>query len=392
MKILVIGGTQFVGRHIVTRLLADGDDVTLFHRGLTNPGLFPDAEHLLGDRNSDLSALAAGDWDATIDTSAYFPRQVRNLASALEGRGGRYVHISSVSAYAEPLAPGFDEDASLAVLDDPSTEVVNGETYGGLKALCERASLEWFGGATAGAGQSTNATLQARAVPVNIVRPTYVVGPYDHSRRFTWWVERVARGGAVLAPGPKEGSLQVIDARDLADFVALLAHGRAARGRSPALGRRGSRWRARRQPGARNCGRPSDATACPDGPRGPRARTNRAVLRRGARRARSRQRARTTRPCGLSAGLSASQTREGNAFDEEPLSEYECQQDRQGEHKGSCHKVIECCEVEALVLLQAEGEGEKRAFVEEDERGQEVRPARQEGEQGDCYQAPSRDR
>jgi 2'-hydroxyisoflavone reductase len=106
--------------------------------------------------------------------------------------------------------------------------VVNAETYGGLKALCERASLEWFGGATAGAGQSTDAAVQARALPVSIVRPTYVIGPYDHSRRFTWWVERVARGGAVLAPGPKESSLQVIDARDLAAFVALLAHGQAS--------------------------------------------------------------------------------------------------------------------------------------------------------------------
>jgi 2'-hydroxyisoflavone reductase len=224
MKILVVGGTQFVGRHIVTTLLADGDEVTLFHRGSTNPGLFPDAEHRLGDRNSDLSALARGNWDATIDTSAYFPRQVRNLAEVLAGRGGRYVHISSVSAYAEPLVPGFDEDNPLAVLDDPATEMVNAETYGGLKALCERASLEWFGGGAAGAGPSKNAAPQ---VPVSIVRPTYVVGPYDHTRRFTWWVERVAQGGEVLAPGPKENSLQVIDARDLARFVVLLAHGQA---------------------------------------------------------------------------------------------------------------------------------------------------------------------
>jgi 2'-hydroxyisoflavone reductase len=224
MKILVIGGTQFVGRHIVTTLLADGDEVTLFHRGSTNPELFPNAEHRLGDRNSDLSALAAGRWDATIDTSAYIPRQVRDLAEILGGRGGRYVHISSVSAYAEPLLLGFDEESPLAVLDDPATEVVNAETYGGLKALCERASLQWFGGTAAGANPSKNAAPQ---VPVSIVRPTYVVGPYDHTRRFTSWVERVAQGGAVLAPGPKENSLQVIDARDLARFVVLLAHGQA---------------------------------------------------------------------------------------------------------------------------------------------------------------------
>ncbi|HUC15041.1 MAG TPA: NAD-dependent epimerase/dehydratase family protein [Acidimicrobiales bacterium] len=228
MKTLVIGGTQFVGRHIVTALLADGDDVTLFHRGLTNPGLFPDAEHRLGDRNNDLGALASGRWDATIDTSAYVPRQVRSLAEVLGARGGRYVHISSVSAYADPLVAGFDEDAPLAVLDDPATEVVNEETYGGLKALCERASHEWFGGIGAGGSQSRSADGHASGVPVSIVRPTYVAGPYDHTKRFTWWVERVARGGPVLAPGPKENPLQVIDARDLAGFVVLLAHGQAA--------------------------------------------------------------------------------------------------------------------------------------------------------------------
>ena len=212
MKVLVIGGTQFVGRHIVSALFADGDEVTLFHRGHTNPDLFAGAEHRLGDRDVDLSALGTGAWDATIDTSAYVPRQVRSLAEALDGRGGRYVHISSVSAYALPTGPGLTEDAPLAVLDDPTTEVVNGNTYGGLKALCEVASHQWFGNSGA---------------PVSIVRPTYVAGPYDYTGRFTWWVERVARGGRVLAPGPSDNPFQVIDARDLADFVVLLAHGQA---------------------------------------------------------------------------------------------------------------------------------------------------------------------
>ncbi len=212
MKVLVIGGTQFVGRHIVSSLIADGDDVTLFHRGHTNPELFPWAEHRLGDRDIDLSPLATGTWDATIDTSAYVPRQVRSLAEALGGRGGRYVHISSVSAYATPSGPGLNEDAPLAVLDDPTTEVVNGHTYGGLKALCEQASQQSFG---------------ASGVPVSIVRPTYVAGPYDYTGRFTWWVERVARGGRVLAPGPWDNPFQVIDAGDLADFVVLLAHSQA---------------------------------------------------------------------------------------------------------------------------------------------------------------------
>ena len=213
MKVLVIGGTQFVGRHIVSSLIADGDDVTLFHRGHPNPDLFAWADHRLGDRDVDLSALSTGAWDATIDTSAYVPRQVHDLAAALGGRGGRYVHISSVSAYASPVAPGLTEDAPLAVLDDPTTETVNGNTYGGLKALCEQASLEAFG---------------PWGAPVSIVRPTYVAGPHDYTGRFTWWVERVARGGRVLAPGPRDNPFQVIDARDLAEFVARLAHGHAA--------------------------------------------------------------------------------------------------------------------------------------------------------------------
>jgi 2'-hydroxyisoflavone reductase len=212
MKVLVIGGTQFVGRHIVSSLLADGDDVTLFHRGSTNSELFAWADHRLGNRDLDLSALDTGGWDATIDTSAYVPRQVRTLAEALGGRGGRYVYISSVSAYANP-SPGLTEDAPLAVLDDPTTETVNGHTYGGLKALCEQASLQSFG---------------FTGAEVSIVRPTYVAGPYDYTGRFTWWVERVARGGRVLAPGPRDNPFQVIDVRDLADFIVLLAHGQAA--------------------------------------------------------------------------------------------------------------------------------------------------------------------
>ncbi len=211
MRILVIGGTQFVGRHIVEAALAAGDDVTLFHRGRTNPELFAEAEHRWGDRDRDLSALAAGEWDATVDTSAYVPRQVRTLAAALGRRGGRYVQISSVSAYGGATGPAMTEDAPLAELDDPATEVVDGQTYGGLKALCERAAREAFGSGPIDA--------------VSIVRPTYVVGPHDHTGRFTYWIERVARGGQVLAPGPRANPFQVIDARDLAPFVVLLAHG-----------------------------------------------------------------------------------------------------------------------------------------------------------------------
>lgn len=206
MRALVIGGTQFVGRHIVAEALARGHDLTLFHRGVTGPDLFPEATHLLGDRNADLSALSEGTWDVTIDASAYLPRQVRSLAGALGDRGGHYVYISTISVYADPPGPGIDEDALLREVADPDSEVIDGDTYGGLKALCERAAQEAFG-------------------DIAIVRPTYVVGPYDHTERFTWWVWRLARGGDILAPGPPDDPMQVIDARDLARFVVDVADG-----------------------------------------------------------------------------------------------------------------------------------------------------------------------
>lgn len=208
MRILVMGGTQFVGRHFVQAALDAGHDVTLFHRGRSGPGLFPKATHLLGDRDGDLSVLADGTWDATVDVCAYVPRQVRALAAALgsaahpdghrDGRGGHYTQISSISAYADPPGPGVTEDSPLAELDDPDVEEVTPETYGGLKALCERAAVDVFGPGTA------------------IVRPCYVIGPFDTTGRYTWWVRRLARGGEVLVAGPRDQPLQTVDGRDLA--------------------------------------------------------------------------------------------------------------------------------------------------------------------------------
>jgi 2'-hydroxyisoflavone reductase len=207
MRILIIGGTAFVGRHIAQAAIEAEHDVTLFHRGRTGAELFPQVTHLTGDRNQDLSVLRAGQWDATIDVCAYLPRQVRALASALGERGGRQLFISSTSVYRTPVAPGFDESAPLAELADGATEEITAQTYGGLKVLCERAVAELHG------ADST------------IIRPTYVIGPYDRSYRFTWWVERLARGGEVLAPGPPQDPIQVIDARDMAGWVmALLEH------------------------------------------------------------------------------------------------------------------------------------------------------------------------
>ena len=210
MRILIIGGTRFVGRHIVDAALTAGHDVTVFHRGQTGPELFPGIERRTGDRNGDLAELADGSWDATVDTCAYVPRHVHSLADALGQRAGRYLFISSVSAYAPPEGPGYDEDSPLAELDDPTVEEITGETYGGLKVLCERAAVDRFGRGTV------------------IVRPTYVVGPDDYTWRFPWWVARLARGGEVLAPGPADAPAQVIDVRDMATWtIGLLEHGQS---------------------------------------------------------------------------------------------------------------------------------------------------------------------
>lgn len=203
MKLLVIGGSRFVGRHLVDAALARGDTVTLFNRGQSSSGRVPGAEHRVGDRQGDLAALASGEWDAVIDTCGFLPRDVARMAACLHGRVGRYVFISSVSAYADARFPN-DESAALGRIDDPDTEVVDGRTYGPLKALCEQAVSARFG---------------PRAL---LIRPGLIVGPHDPTQRFTWWPARIARaadGEAVLAPGAPEAAVQFIDARDLAAFV-----------------------------------------------------------------------------------------------------------------------------------------------------------------------------
>ena len=201
MRLLIIGGTRFVGRHIAEVAVERGHEVTVFHRGKTGTDVIPEAEHIMGDRDTDLSRLAKGEWDATVDACAYVPRQVSELAQALNGRGGQLAFISTVSVYAEPIPPNGDENAPMATLDDPTTEVVDDRTYGGLKVLCEAAAHEHF-----------DANLL-------IVRPTYVVGPHDYTHRFTYWVERIADGGDVLAPEPRDYGIQVIDARDQAAWI-----------------------------------------------------------------------------------------------------------------------------------------------------------------------------
>ena len=204
MRLLLLGGTGFVGRHITEAALAAGHDVTLFNRGQTNAALFEGATRLTGDRESgDLSALATGEWDAVVDVNAYTPRRVREAIAALDGRVGHYTFISTVSVYVHGPSTGtpVDESAPLERLDDPTTEAVTNESYGGLKVLCEEEVQEAFPSAS------------------SIVRPGIVGGPYDPTDRFTWWVRRAARGGEMLVPDRPDQPVQVVHARDQADFV-----------------------------------------------------------------------------------------------------------------------------------------------------------------------------
>ncbi len=198
MKLLILGGTAFLGQHLVEAARARGHTVTLFNRGQTNPDLFPDVERLRGNRDGDLTALESRRWDAVIDTSGYVPRVVRASAELLAQAVEHYTFISSLSVYASFSTPDFDENAPVGKLSIEPVEEVTGETYGPLKALCE---------------QAAEAAMPGRALNI---RPGLLVGPHDPTDRFTYWPHRVARGGRVLAPGNPERLVQFIDARDLA--------------------------------------------------------------------------------------------------------------------------------------------------------------------------------
>lgn len=204
MKLLILGGTRFLGRHIVSSALERGHSVTLFNRGLTNPDLFPQLETLHGDRERDLAPLSGRHWDAVVDVAGYVPRIVSLSAQALARSVDRYVFISSISAYASLREIGVDESSPLATMADETVEEISGETYGPLKVLCEKVVQKTFG---------------ERAL---IVRPGLIVGPHDGTDRFTYWPVRVARGGDVLAPDRPDVLTQIIDARDLAGFIIKL--------------------------------------------------------------------------------------------------------------------------------------------------------------------------
>src|SRR6476661_951629 len=196
MRILVLGGTQFLGRHVVEHALAAGHDVTLFNRGQTRPELFPEAERVRGDRDGGLETLRGRSFDAVVDTSGYVPRIVRETIDAL-GDVGHYTFVSSISVYADVSTPP-DESSPVAVLTEPTEEWR--EAYGELKADCEDVVRERFPGAF-------------------VPRPGLIVGPWDPTGRFTYWPARLADGGRVLAPLPRDADAQVIDVRDLAGWI-----------------------------------------------------------------------------------------------------------------------------------------------------------------------------
>lgn len=210
MKILILGGTVFLGRALVNSALAAGHEVTLFNRGNHSDVEYPGVEQLHGDRTKDLSLLKGREWDAAIDTSGYHPDVVRASARLLAGAVKHYTFVSSKSVYADFSQPGVDESSLLATVTAEqlaSTEQMQppyGELYGALKALCEQAAEEEMPGR------------------VLNVRSGLLVGPYDGSDRFTYWPVRVARGGEVLAPGRPDKMIQFIDVRDMADWIVRM--------------------------------------------------------------------------------------------------------------------------------------------------------------------------
>lgn len=205
MKVLLIGGTRFLGKHVADSFNNNHHEVTLFHRGKTaKEGVTENVHEIIGDRNLDLSLLEKGSWDIIVDTCGYFPKQVRRSAEALNKEGSFYIFVSSVSVYEDQSVRNITEDSKTAELIDPNiTEV--GEHYGALKAACEQEVLDVFG---------DNAL---------IVRPGLIVGPYDYTDRFTYWPARGVRGGEILIPEMKDPTVRFIDVRDLANWIVRMA-------------------------------------------------------------------------------------------------------------------------------------------------------------------------
>jgi 2'-hydroxyisoflavone reductase len=201
LRILILGGTRFLGLHMTQYALDRGHRLTFFNRGRTNTDRFPQIERIKGDRNGELGGLAGREWDAVIDNSGYVPRHVRLAAQMLRASVPHYLFVSTLSVYVG-FASANAEDSPLGTLAAPATETVDGATYGPLKALCETAARDAYG-----AGNTT------------ILRPGLIVGPDDNTDRFTYWPARATRGGRFIAPGKPADPIQLIDARDLAAFA-----------------------------------------------------------------------------------------------------------------------------------------------------------------------------
>ncbi len=215
MKILLLGGTVFLGHHLVEAAFARGHEITLFNRGVHRSHVSSPVEELRGNRRSDLSSLRGRHWDAVIDTSGYVPSLVQASARLLADVVKQYVFISSISVYSDFRTVGMDETGPVGTLTLEQVQEAEqrmpsdngviaqdyGEMYGPLKALCE---------------QAVSKTMPGRVLTI---RPGLIVGPYDYSDRFTYWPRRVAQGGEVLAPGRPERPIQYIDARDLAEWI-----------------------------------------------------------------------------------------------------------------------------------------------------------------------------
>ena len=201
MKLLILGGTRFLGRALVHTAVADSHQVTLFNRGQSNPDLYPEIEQIHGDRDGGLRVLNGRSWDAVIDTCGYVPRLAGDSARFLADAVGHYTFISTISVYANPSQHNIDEQSPLGTLEDETVEEIDGGSYGPLKVLCENVVTEAMNG---------------RALHV---RSGLIVGPHDPTDRFTYWPQRVARGGTVLAPGAPDAPVQFIDVRDLAAWI-----------------------------------------------------------------------------------------------------------------------------------------------------------------------------